>query len=349
MGKRKVFRLPMMIFYENRGHFLSKKISMKILLHLHIANQNIIQLLKIKITPAIIGMNSWLKTENTLQSIVKSKNLQHMNYKRNLSLESLKPPWVCEFKSEFFPTGYISANRISIISFLKSLFLKVGSIKNQLNKILKPVFLDVNTSFYRRFIHSMTLETSIVNPQKLNYDSHMQIINSQLLKFGTNFVESVNTAVYPTTIEKESKLKYQSLVEHKPPLIPSRGNSLFNNAIFSGNRLCFENSNRAIINKPLIKNYYRNLGKDKSIFSQRRNAYTIGGKGLHFNDQRHIEQEIENVKKIVIETKASVLDKSKPVFGEADIKRYLDINRISSEVYQNIERRIRMERERRGA
>jgi hypothetical protein len=69
---------------------------------------------------------------------------------------------------------------------------------------------------------------------------------------------------------------------------------------------------------------------------------------LVFQDQGHIEQEIEQIKRTIKETKKSVSEKTVPVFGEADIKKYLDINRISSQVYQNIERTIRMERERRG-
>ena len=405
VGKGKTFRLPTMIFYENRGHFLLKKISTNILLHLHIVNQNIMPCSTVKITSVMKGVNSWSKTENTLQSMVKSKNLQNKNYEKN-TLKSLNSPRVYEFTSDFFPIEYISKNTISRVSSLKSFFFKASNITTESkkilnpvfldvnvlkslevsypyqfiskifpteyistntisiislkslffkaentatrsNKILKPLLLDVNSAFYRQLTHLVSSKTSMGNLQTLNYANYRQSIKSHLLGVRT-YLESVNPAVYPTIIENTNILKFQSLFEHKSPAILSRGNSLFNTTTSSISRLFFENSNRAILNKPLIKNYYRNFGGGVPIFLQRRDVYRAGGEDLHFRDQRNIEQEIENIKRIVIETKESMLDKSKPVFGEADIKRCLDINRISSEVYKNIERTIRMERERRG-
>ncbi|MCF6155900.1 MAG: hypothetical protein E3K36_11750 [Candidatus Brocadia sp.] len=76
------------------------------------------------------------------------------------------------------------------------------------------------------------------------------------------------------------------------------------------------------------------------------------GQNLYFHNQRKIEQEVEEIKKIVVETKEAVQDtsfsKHFPTDMDKAIKQHLDINRISDQVYQNIERRIRIERERRG-
>lgn len=71
---------------------------------------------------------------------------------------------------------------------------------------------------------------------------------------------------------------------------------------------------------------------------------------FYFRNQRKIEQEVEEIKKIVVETKASVTATNhfSPKDWDRAIKQQLDINRISDHVYQNIERRIRIERERRG-
>lgn len=103
-----------------------------------------------------------------------------------------------------------------------------------------------------------------------------------------------------------------------------------------------------VVNKHLIKSCYHNLWSELSSSVHRTYAYKIGSKTLHFQDSRNIEQEIEQIKRVVIQTKKSILEKIPPAFGEADIKRHLDINRISDQVYQNLERKIRMERERRG-
>jgi hypothetical protein len=73
---------------------------------------------------------------------------------------------------------------------------------------------------------------------------------------------------------------------------------------------------------------------------------------FYFHRQRRIEQEVDEIKRIVIEAGEEIRERSLShrYLGEVDsaIKRQLDIDRISDQVYRNIERRIRMERERRG-
>lgn len=72
---------------------------------------------------------------------------------------------------------------------------------------------------------------------------------------------------------------------------------------------------------------------------------------LYFHNQRNkIEQEVEDIRRVVVETKEAVEEKNhhSPKDMSMAIKQHLDINRISDQVYQNIERRIRIERERRG-
>ncbi|HWP92879.1 MAG TPA: hypothetical protein VNN20_11870 [Thermodesulfobacteriota bacterium] len=82
----------------------------------------------------------------------------------------------------------------------------------------------------------------------------------------------------------------------------------------------------------------------------RRTVFNKDSENFYFHMRQNIEQEVEEIKKIVVETKEAVAVNSKSTNypGEMDIKRHLDINRISDQVYQNIERRVRMERERRG-
>jgi hypothetical protein len=82
----------------------------------------------------------------------------------------------------------------------------------------------------------------------------------------------------------------------------------------------------------------------------RRTVFNKDSENFYFHRRQNIEQEVEEIKKIVVETKEAVAVNSTSTNypGEMDIKRHLDINRISDQVYQNIERRVRMERERRG-
>jgi predicted component of type VI protein secretion system len=81
-----------------------------------------------------------------------------------------------------------------------------------------------------------------------------------------------------------------------------------------------------------------------------RPAVSTEGRLLYFNDQQNIERKIEEVKKIAIDTREAVQERSASLHasGNTDFKKHLDVHRLSDQVYQNIEQRIRMEKERRG-
>jgi hypothetical protein len=312
-------RFPLLNFYENRGCFLPKKISMNILFKLQLINQsieynqNIASFLTAKDIHARKGKISWISFENTLQQM---EILRH-----NQSL-----------------------NRIPAITFLKYLVFRAGNRTTEPDIILKPLFLAVNAASYQQTNYTTLSENLAINQHLLNY-GNVQIHNSQIFGVRINR-ELLNPARSSILTGKEGKYKPRSTFEHKSPGVLSQYNLLFNNTMLSLNRSFFKNLNRAA-NNFFIKNYYSS-GYESFGFVQKGYAYKTSSESLHFRDQGHIETEIEQIKKIIIETKESVLEKPAPSFGEAEIKRYLDINRISDQVYQNLERTIRMERERRG-
>jgi hypothetical protein len=102
------------------------------------------------------------------------------------------------------------------------------------------------------------------------------------------------------------------------------------------------------LNKPFTRNIESNPSNSMTALS--RTVLNKVKEDFYFHKRQNIEQEVEEIKKIIVETKEAVVEKSPSVNfpSEMDIKRHLDINRISDQVYQNIERRIRMEKERRG-
>ena len=74
------------------------------------------------------------------------------------------------------------------------------------------------------------------------------------------------------------------------------------------------------------------------------------GTSLIFSSQQTIEQKIEQIKKIAFDTKKDVADKyisSHPPLDK-EIQKHIDLNSISEQVYQLIERKITIESERRG-
>ncbi|HEX3034033.1 MAG TPA: hypothetical protein VHT73_02735 [Thermodesulfobacteriota bacterium] len=112
--------------------------------------------------------------------------------------------------------------------------------------------------------------------------------------------------------------------------------------------------NWSALGKPFMKrfSYKTGLNTVNSTAVRKRTVFQPLDDDFYFHKHRKIEEEVEKIKKIVVETKEVVLGKSASNdFSkemELTVKRHLDVNRISDQVYQNIERRIRMERERRG-
>lgn len=236
--------------------------------------------------------------------------------------------------------------------FLKYLVFKAGNKIIGSNRIPKPQLWSEYSIYYQQAansIYSGAAEVSyqvLVSSHILNSKINEKILNSQVFRANKNY-GSLNITSHSSFFNKKNVLKSQPFFKGKLPAVLLQDNSLFNKKP-GVNRRFFKESNRAASNGPFIKYYYSSSGHGTSGYVQSNHNYKMRPDSLVFQDQGHIEQEIEQIKRTIIETKKSVSEKTVPVFGEAEIKKYLDINRISSQVYQNIERTIRMERERRG-
>ena len=82
----------------------------------------------------------------------------------------------------------------------------------------------------------------------------------------------------------------------------------------------------------------------------RQTVYKTGSEDFFLHKRSKIEQELEEIKKIMVKTKDVVEEKPVSIHSQKDrdVPLHVDINRISDQVYQNIERKIWAERERRG-
>jgi hypothetical protein len=137
-----------------------------------------------------------------------------------------------------------------------------------------------------------------------------------------------------------SYLQAQSVFERTSQPILHRVNSMPHKGVTNKFWMLFNKSltKRAQSSAPYSMTEWR-----KAIFNK-------NSQDFYFHKRQSIEQEVEEIKRIVVEAKEAVVQKSTSTNypGEIDIKQHFDINRISDQVYQNIERRVRMERERRG-
>ncbi len=71
---------------------------------------------------------------------------------------------------------------------------------------------------------------------------------------------------------------------------------------------------------------------------------------LHFKTNRKIEEEIENVKRIAYEAKQTMIESVKNIqtSHEEEMNRKININQLSDQVYRLLDRKITIEKERRG-
>jgi hypothetical protein len=163
--------------------------------------------------------------------------------------------------------------------------------------------------------------------QRLN---NLQIINTPTWRTGNNLMTMYNGNNSPP----------QSGFEYKPTaILPLVSLLPSNNATFK-------------FWMPINKQYMRRIESIAfdPITVIRRKLFNDYSENFYFHKRQSIEREVEDIKKIIVETKEAVTEKTRSANfpDEIDIRRHLDINRISDQVYQNMERRIRMERERRG-
>lgn len=328
-GKRNPFWLPLMIFYKNRGSVLSQRINTEILLRFYHHDQRSSSVI-IKGVQDMRRLISWFRDEKPLpQSMLKPVLLKSFR-----SMNRILPGIQQETASRLFPISHNPANTISEVSFIQSVFSRAGGMLPSLTKVVVQSSSRTRAVFYPQAAYNLSLPDGATNRQRLSSGNFVQILKPQIY-----------------TILSQDK----SLLNNK---------SLFN---INKDSYIKTSQNWTISNKPFIKHYQHNSGSDFAIpvTSRKRPLfnssdeplYPLGKKALSgfsneifFRNQRKIEQELEEIKEVMVETNEAVAER--PIatnsLNDTDVKKHIDIDRISDQVYQNIERRIRIERERRG-
>ncbi|NOY65339.1 MAG: hypothetical protein GXO97_08105 [Nitrospirae bacterium] len=309
LNKTNPFGFPVMLFYKNRGHVLSQKNNMNILLQLHLHKQDMMSI--------------------TVKGIQEIKRLFSC-----FMTEKLIP------QSVLLSAVHFSAKKKSIFFFIQSMLSRTGNI----NTMLQPSFSATDAFFYLQ----RACNISSYSERLFNFGKNVQVINPQAQV--TSFQRLSKTPSIKRT--------YHSGFEYKIPAMFSQVNLLLDNKARDNiNKDLFNKTfqNWTTVNKPLIKHHHYSFGIGSDninyISARQRTAFKMDGEdNFYFHKQRKMEEEFEELKKIVIETKEAVAEKpaSTHSLSDMDIKQYFDINRISDQVYHNIERRIRIERERRG-
>ena len=121
------------------------------------------------------------------------------------------------------------------------------------------------------------------------------------------------------------------------------------NQNFGGNNL-FNNSSKYSVTfiQPITKknNLKNSSNSSGSILLQRRDEQN--NDNFYFQNNRQIDQKIEQIKKLSQEAKEIVAQKSMRSSVKSEIQPEIDIKRLSEKVYKMIEYNLKIEKERRG-
>lgn len=317
--KRNPFRFPMIIFYRNAGSIL-KKINMSISLQLyfHIHNPNVSSYLIVKSVQDMRRLFSWFRVEKFIPQFIGKSSLLG-----GLQIANRVFSWIRrETVGRLLHAGRIPLKSIPVVFLMQSIFPQIRKRTLALNKILESSFSGAAAGSYPQTAYDAFSFLETANRRILSYRDYV--------------------GIYPAG-RRENVSKY-SAPQYKSPTILPQINLLL------GKSESFQD--RMTLSKPFMHyNFVSGVGSNANAKGGR-TAFKTDGEDFYFYKQRRIEEEVEEIKRIVVETKGVVEEKSVSNDFQRDIdlriKRQLDVNRISDQVYQNIERRIRMERERRG-
>ena len=168
----------------------------------------------------------------------------------------------------------------------------------------------------------------------------------------TSLVDYNSYCAPPGIINKQWMLKNTAAIM-KNPLMPDKHNINYSFNAYHNTfqyKLPDHNSEKRTISE----NYTFRSGFDSMEYSKLKsmpdsppaNSYDTVGKVFTFDGRGKIEREINEIKKMIVQTKESIKRKHEPSHELSGID--VDINEISEQVYKDIEKNIMIERERRG-
>ncbi|MCX9010211.1 MAG: hypothetical protein OIN66_03715 [Candidatus Methanoperedens sp.] len=220
---------------------------------------------------------------------------------------------------------------------------------------------------YGQEIYDASPQAETVKRQPAGYGSHMQI-SDPTYQSEYNQSEYRSTSAFPqefynvppqavnlhfTGHSDHARIidqKYHSVFERKSPAVIPQMSLLLGSAVqlHTSESLLNQGYRTAAFIKPFIKPDTQGYGTI-SLAPLKKQDTMKDNDHLYFQNNQKIEQAIEQVKKVAEEARQTAVDSiSAHSSEEKDMRHKVDINRLSDEVYQLIDRRIKIERERRG-
>lgn len=213
------------------------------------------------------------------------------------------------------------------------------------------IFISQNVSYPQTVDNGIQQDSRTFSNSFLNYGNYT-IIKPQIFPLNSKLHEENGKNNF-YAYKNEYFWQLQSNFHHGSPFTFIQSPVLINERTFEmrNDTLYNTSQNWTSLDKLHVRNINYNLeaGTVKSLISKR-NTYSAGeNDNLIFQNQQHMEQKIDQIKKIVGDTKKNIDKSISDNFSrEKDSEPHLNIDNLSDQVYHTIERRIRIERERKG-
>ena len=362
-------RFPMLIFYKSQENVLFQNNNLHILLGLHL--NRYLQIVKSALRPWIVlkepdKINHFKRLllcditsrSGIFQSAINKEGNNKVLYRGSFVRSNLSFNKIALFNSQAldkFSNRYLQIVKSALrpwivlkepdkINHFKRLLLcditsRSGIFQSAINKegnnkvLYRGSFVRSNLSFNK---------IALFNSQALDKFSYGSVVYQQLHNvmkimhyIRRNYINIKNKAgLYPSTMNEN-----QFSFENKLTIL------LLKKKMLSNNKVLFKKKNG------LSGTIYDKQPDDNVLFTRHHQIFlTTKNEDFIFYSSQDIQYEVNQIKKNLEEIQKTVAEKTMPVFSPNDNnpEQYIDMNRVSDQVFQMIDRKIKIESERRG-
>ncbi len=260
------------------------------------------------------------------------------------------------FESVILPHVNLLLNNMSIQSdsLTSKEYPKFSKLDNKYHVILPHVNLLLNTISANN-IDSYTQEFSKVHTSRQRFDYLFQQADLKGQEFaGDKKIYFTNAQLSNNQI-RNIQLRNNQNQKNMPEMILTHSKS-FPTSMKHDQEKNYHMALSVLmpsIIKPVLKDDTRgqtSVNLEHLIKSDRSTEASTENHDLQFKTNRKIEEEIENVKRIAYEAKQTVIESVKNIqtSHEEEMNRKININQLSDQVYRLLDRKITIEKERRG-
>lgn len=321
-GKRNLFKFPLLIFFRNRGHVPSLGINMDVVVR--IINDHM-----------KVFSKKNVQDRKDLVPILNLGQIIHQSGWEGLPLEN-SPIDMMYLLADYEKERMLNS-RNEWPACIRNIHVMLNKRKLS-NVVFHPeTIYNVSLKGTDKHVLEYSIPNFITRSQQQNIP---HAVNSYgIRRFSTDSENIQNFKMGSSSIIRN----VQSMVDNRILFkIPFCSDVIFNVSVHD-------------TNQPLVRNLklldervnpYQYASEPPA--TPKRSFFDMGS--VYFHDHRKIEQDIKQVKKIAIDTREAMRERSilSHHIGDMDMKNHIDVHWLSDQVYHNIEQKIRIEKERRG-